>query len=704
MAWTFGLPSLVRSRPGGRLLGIFALTVLLPGLLLVAFAAGALTDETERADGERVQRLGRAGESVAQGIAEELAAWQEASARVIESPDRGQSQMPDELRALAEEPGGLAIVSLGEDGATMWPARQQAYALPSQPPPAAPPVPDSPDFARAERLELRDRDYPTAASLYRTLLAAAPDAERPLLLHRLARTARAAGQSDDALEYLRQLAHYRVAVAGSVPTDLIAVFETCDLLARRSDRAQLESCAVGFSRDLLDGRWSVERPRYLFYAAKARTWLAASGASDAELDAAADADAGRVAITEAAETAIELGIAPGQNGAVPSGTRVQRVPAYLVWSWGRDEEAARQLLVMSASWFDEHVVPRLVRSATDGGVDVSVTTPEGSSLLRTAETDATGREAGQVETRVIDAGGLALQVDTWLRNPDALAADRRRRNTLYLALLGFIALVMASGGYFTVRVVRHELAVAQLKSDFVSAVSHEFRSPLTGIRQLGELLQRGRVPSDDRRQEYYARITQESTRLARMVEHLLDFARMESGRREYRRDPIDVAPWLRGLADAYPAHHAEDALDLTVDVAGDLPAIVGDRDALACAVLNLLDNAVKYSAGRANVLLTAGTDRDGLVVRVRDQGEGISEADRTRIFETFFRGQHSRTRRISGAGIGLSLVHQIVTAHGGRVTCESRVGQGSTFAIHLPVAEPAPEAGSAAFEAARPRA
>jgi signal transduction histidine kinase len=104
------------------------------------------------------------------------------------------------------------------------------------------------------------------------------------------------------------------------------------------------------------------------------------------------------------------------------------------------------------------------------------------------------------------------------------------------------------------------------------------------------------------------------------------------------------------------------------------------------------------------VLLTAGTDRDGLVVRVRDQGEGIGEADRTRIFETFFRGQHSRTRRISGAGIGLSLVHQIVTAHGGRVTCESRVGQGSTFAIHLPVAEPAPEADSAAFEAARPRA
>jgi signal transduction histidine kinase len=341
-------------------------------------------------------------------------------------------------------------------------------------------------------------------------------------------------------------------------------------------------------------------------------------------------------------------------------------------------------LVISDAWFDRHIRPRILSSAEDNGADVTIAAEDGTVLLQSDDADRSAD--GQRVTVDYESGGPRLRLTAWPRDPIRLAAERSRRQTFYLSLLGLVALVMASGAYLTVRAVRHELAVAQLKADFVAAVSHEFRSPLTGIRQLGELLMRGRVRSDERRHEYYARITQESDRLSRLVEHLLDFARMESGRREYRRAPVDPGPWLRDLAAAFRAQHPDSALDLRVAVAGDLPVINADSEALACAVQNLLDNAVKYSPGRAVVHVSADRDADGLIIRVCDEGEGISDEDRVRVFDTFYRGSNTRDRRVAGAGVGLGLVRHIVSAHGGRVTCESRLGHGATFSIHMPAA------------------
>ena len=265
-----------------------------------------------------------------------------------------------------------------------------------------------------------------------------------------------------------------------------------------------------------------------------------------------------------------------------------------------------------------------------------------------------------------------------------MAAELQRRQAVYLAGLGAIVMLMGFGGYFTARVVRQELAVAQLKADFVSAVSHEFRSPLTGIRQLGEMLMRGRVTSDERRQEYYERITRESDRLGQLVENLLDFSRMEAGRREYRMDPIDLGPWLRDLAITFQARCSDSASRIEPAVPATLPTVGADREALASAVENLLDNAMKYSPGQPTVWLSAEAATDGVVIRVRDAGVGIAEVDRAGVFEAFQRGSGEITRRVKGAGIGLSLVRHIVEAHGGRIAYESRIGEGTTFTLHLP--------------------
>jgi signal transduction histidine kinase len=251
-------------------------------------------------------------------------------------------------------------------------------------------------------------------------------------------------------------------------------------------------------------------------------------------------------------------------------------------------------------------------------------------------------------------------------------------------MLGFVTVLLAFGSYLTVRIVKRELEIARLRADFVSTVSHEFRSPLTGIRQLGGMLLDGRVADPEKQRGYFKMIVQESDRLSRLVENILDFSRMEEGRREYRFEPLDPSPWLRTLVADFVTEIAANGAAVEADIQDGLPPISADKEALGSAVRNLLDNAVKYSPGLKTVWLDAGAEGNAVKISVRDKGVGISEHDRKRIFDRFYRAEGEISKRIKGAGLGLSLVKHVVTAHGGTVECQSRVGEGSIFTIRLP--------------------
>lgn len=282
-----------------------------------------------------------------------------------------------------------------------------------------------------------------------------------------------------------------------------------------------------------------------------------------------------------------------------------------------------------------------------------------------------------------EIGSAAWRLRVAPLDPTALLADVNRRRTLNLVMLVLLVALLASGTYLTTRVVRREMEVARLQSDFVAAVSHEFRSPLTGIRQLGEMLQRGRVPDEARRQEYYERITRESDRLSRLVENLLDLAQIDAGRRQYRFEPLDTSTWLRSVVDEARTNPSHRQTTIEARIPDALPPLRGDREALSTAVHNLLDNAVKYSPGAEAVWCEAEARADSVTIRVRDRGVGMTEDDRRVAFERFRRGDGPITEQVKGTGLGLSLVDHIVRAHGGRVECESRLGEGTTFSIHL---------------------
>ena len=263
------------------------------------------------------------------------------------------------------------------------------------------------------------------------------------------------------------------------------------------------------------------------------------------------------------------------------------------------------------------------------------------------------------------------------------------RGRLTVIGLGMMLTFLVAGFYFIGRAVKQEMDLARLQSDFVSAVSHEFRTPLAAMRQLSELLAEGRVPHQERRQQYYESLAGESRRLQRLVENLLNFGRLQAGARPYRLEPLDPRALVEQVVAEFRSGLSRP--DCQIDVSGDDEPVrlLADADAVALALHNLLDNAVKYAGASPSVSVSWARQGDRVALRVRDQGPGIAADERTRIFERFVRGTAAAAANVRGTGIGLAMVQQVVTSHGGEVTVESAPGAGSVFTMWLPMADEA---------------
>jgi len=695
------------------LLVVFLATIVFPSILLAVFGLRALRQERWLVDQQIRQRLERATEAAAQSLQQELSEWEKELEQVGQPPVRESPRLPERIGRAVGEPGAAALVVYDGREWRASPPGQLLYAAApkwgaARPPGRLPAIVDEAiprAFAKAEALELVQKDYPKAIAVYRQLLEqvqgprskvqspraheAAMENQRALLLHRLGRTYGKAGRCEEARRTYGQLLSLPQASIGELPADLVAKHELCRLWEEQSARDRLAACALELYRELVSGRWPIEKARYLFYSRQAKEWLAGPG------DAAAlqALEQQKLALTNAVEVLIGTRH-PERSSTASSAPRSQVVAAddgthLALWrsSLSGPQSAIRNphsalttALVLSAGYLKGQVWPRVFAAAAAEGLEVCLLGADGVPLFGSP---ADARSTWTV-TRNLDESGLPWRLQVRPRQPAVLQADLVRRQKLYVALFVAVMALLVFGSYLTGRTVRKELEIARLKSDFVSVVSHEFRSPLTSVRQLGEMLMRGRVPSEERRQQYYELITKESDRLARLMERVLDFSRMEEGRKQYRFEPLDATAWLRALAQDFQAEVAAQGVSIEAGVPDDLPLLVADREALTSAVQNLLDNAVKYSPGCKTVWLEAEPSDSSLIIRVRDRGIGIAEQDRKHIFEKFYRGGSETARRVKGVGLGLSLVKQIAAAHRGSVQVESRPGQGSTFTITLP--------------------
>jgi signal transduction histidine kinase len=266
-----------------------------------------------------------------------------------------------------------------------------------------------------------------------------------------------------------------------------------------------------------------------------------------------------------------------------------------------------------------------------------------------------------------------------------LPVETAARHTLLLVIAS-VGVLLIAGWYFMWRGISRELRVARLQSDFVAAVSHEFRSPLTSLRQIAELLQGERFASEEQKRRSYDLLASEADRLGRLVEGLLDFARFEERGMEMRSSNVSLDELVAGVVIAFQNRSEVADRRLTFSPSKLGIEIKADRDALTRAIWNVVDNAVKYSpvGGTIRVCVDPGPKPGTACISVSDEGMGIPLEEQRTIFDRFVRGSEAKSRRIQGTGIGLALVRTIVRAHNGDIAVKSAPGAGSTFTLILP--------------------
>jgi signal transduction histidine kinase len=301
--------------------------------------------------------------------------------------------------------------------------------------------------------------------------------------------------------------------------------------------------------------------------------------------------------------------------------------------------------------------------------------------------NSTSEEPLAAVSRVLPVlnGNMPLRVETWLAHPGSYYALQRNRSHRFAALIAASAAAVFIGFFTAWRAFRRQQQLSEMKTNFVSSVSHELRAPIASVRLMAEELAEGENPNPEKQKQYYHFIGQECRRLSAVIENVLDFSRREQGREHFEFEPTDLNTLVSETVELMRAYAEEKNVRLKV-VQSDQPiAVEADGKALHRLLVNLIDNAIKHSPENSTVRI--GVDFTAAVTRlwVEDDGPGIPAAEHERIFERFYRIGSELRRETQGIGLGLSIVKHIAEVHGGRVTVHSAVGEGSRFVVELPL-------------------
>ena len=259
-----------------------------------------------------------------------------------------------------------------------------------------------------------------------------------------------------------------------------------------------------------------------------------------------------------------------------------------------------------------------------------------------------------------------------------------RRNFYFWTILTLIV-VLSFGAFLIARTIAHEMEVLKIKSDFVSSVSHEFKTPLTSIKALTERLVDGKVRDAGKMDQYFSIIAQDTDKLTRLVNNLLSFSRIEEGKQEYVFSDTDIVQLAMEQVESFKKEQIQAGPDIRLEIADEIPTVWADADALSRALANLLSNAEKFTPPGKTIHVGLSSDRENVLLEVEDEGIGIYPDEVGKVFEKFFQGRNALDQSAKGTGLGLTLVKHIVEAHGGRILVESRLGRGSKFSMVFPI-------------------
>jgi signal transduction histidine kinase len=585
--------------------------------------------------------------------------------------ERAIAASSDQLATGNEDwPAGAVAVTLQDGRVTVAPAGRAAYL-----PVVAPQREPSPAlFARGDDLELRQHDVPGALAVFRELERSADPATRAGALLRLGHLHQKTGQVGQASATYRELSEIEDVSIDGQPAALIAAYAQAKLLQSQQRETELRALGVQLLRDLRSGKWPLTWAVYQTYASDAAVW---SGLDSQQPPGSIQSEVFADAIQLLWQRQSGRGLAPHGASAIES-LDVHGHP--LIVLTRPTEDSVRALLAVP-QFVGSEWLAAAVAIAQEQSVALNLLDARGA-LVFGQPAPATG----YIKTKPAAESGLpwTISVTSVVPEPETSAFARRRQ--LLAAGLALLVTLALAASYFIVRAISRELAVARLQTEFVAAVSHEFRTPLTSLRQFTDILREQPGLAEEQRRLAYEAQSRATDRLTHLVESLLDFGRMEAGARRYKLERHDSATAVRRFVEDFRPEATASGHE--IEFRGtDSGEIEVDADALGLAVRNLLDNAVKYSPGSSSIEVGLARHNGHVHISVRDRGLGIPVEERSRLFAKFHRGAEAQSRGIRGTGIGLTMAHEIVRAHRGQIEVESTPGKGSTFTIVLPVAE-----------------
>jgi len=561
----------------------------------------------------------------------------------------------------------------------------------------------------AEQLEFVSGDFAGAKSTYKQAFAAAlTDNFRADLLLRIGRTARKAEKYREAARAFERLErdYDKTTLPNGLPAGLVARLELSTLLLAELNVDAAGSILFSTYRDLSERKWNLSRSQFEFATARvAELWSRADGRSNRSIsakgisfDSIVIEMKSRIALTEKLfkigmniyplikERLNRVRMSETANYRLSMGVGAELRPVILASApMGRADRMEAIGALLNIDRFCSEFLPSLMSDLTLPSNSSILLRDDQREVISGSSPAATAR---RTLARPLTGNFPPWSVELYQQDPKLFEDLLQSRRSNYVYLLALILGILTFGVFLTVRMMSREIKLAKLKSDFVSTVSHEFRSPLTSIRQLAEMLETGRVPSEERRQHYYHVILEQSERLSHLVTNILDLDRIEDGIKELEYETVDLPHLLEDIVAKMQHQTRHEGYVITLDIPQQLPAIRLDPNAITQVMDNLIDNAIKYSGNSKDVTVRAHVEKGHVVIAVKDHGVGIKNEEIRKIFDRFYRGGDELTRSVKGSGLGLALVRQLVQAHQGSVWAQSEPGQGTVFFVRLPIKPP----------------
>jgi signal transduction histidine kinase/tetratricopeptide (TPR) repeat protein len=694
-----------------RIILIFFLTILVPSIFLGIFGVRAIKNERFRIAKQLENEHRRAADYLVSQVKNHFRELGSGLQNLAHSSSVTERDYPGIKNAvvghLSENPlMGFVFIAYG-DSDPFFPQFQSASQLRMS---------SLPEFTgsqlarlrRAEGYEFEQKRYDLAISLYRELFQQTKDHD--LKAQMLANIARAQGKKQ---EYGKAIENYQTIIDdykfGSSSSGLpLAVLSGLQLISCNRELGDLENAlktALTLYQDLCGVTWSLSEAQFKTYCSLLDEAIAKIVAGThielTDKDYSRELVRLKVLYEERIEQwrvmkDIQREIVPDLRSRMIRSSDFASSPRFYSKVVGDTPYLIASVLLPKAGNTE---VPGIVGAKTDqeyltGDVldrlienmgfsektDIVITGLDGRSLL--GEKDPNGGQA--TVTAFFDDNFPPWKLE-FFRHSISGFAGMDLRKSFYFWTIVVLLVVLIFGAALIVKTVSHEMGVLKLKSDFVSSVSHEFKTPLTSMRTLIERIQAGKVNDKTKMDQYISVIAQDTDRLTRLVGNILDFSKMEEGKREFDFTETDVAQLVSRQVQEFQKDELRKDISIQAIIQKDVPKLALDRESFSQALSNLLDNAVKFSPIKKEIHVRLSADGKNVILEVEDKGIGIPPDEMDKIFEKFYQGKNALKQTVKGAGLGLTLVKRTAEAHGGKVSVKSRVGVGSTFSLNFPI-------------------